>query len=147
MRVALNKKDFIWAGLSSSFNGAFWFLLILISGYFLSKEEVAILLTFIVIGNISLLFEFGFVSTLSRNLTYVYAGSQTLQKKGLDKSNKEINYKLFAEIIGASNLIFKIIGVFGGFILYIFGILYLFHTINNELDLSRIISACTNLSP
>jgi hypothetical protein len=65
------------------------------------------------IGALVLLFDFGFSNQFSRNISYVFSGSQELKKEGLITipENGKINYHLLKIVISTSRIIYRILAL------------------------------------
>lgn len=132
MSVKINKSDVIWNYLGIIMTlGANLFILPLILRY-LSADELGLWYTFAAVGNIAVLFDFGFKATMGRNVTYAWCGASDIQKfdakeitKGLDP-----NYKLMSKTMQVTKIIYLIISGTALIVLGIFGTLYIYKVSN-----------------
>lgn len=127
MKHQVKNKDIIWGYLSQILNMASSLLLLPFILHFLSQEDIGIWYVFITIVGLIQLLEFGFLPTISRYISYVYAGADDILDKKIPKYNQsgEINIRLLSDIICASRKIYLIIAVISFIIISIGGSFYL----------------------
>lgn len=95
---------------------------------YLSPEDVGLWLVFSALAGLAQLLEFGFQPTLIRNISYVYAGSQTLTAHGIPSLApfKELNISLLLDLIDAGRTIYQSIALFASALLLIGGTIYIY---------------------
>ncbi len=81
--------------------------------FFLSNEEIGLWYVFVAIAGFAQLLEFGFTSTLARNLLFCLSGVRKLSKQGRDISEiaGEVDWHLARVIIRTSKAIYSVMGV------------------------------------
>jgi len=132
------KQEVIWGYFSQSLNIGAGLLLLPIILIELQKSEVGLWFVFITIASLGQLIEFGFQPTISRNVTYVYSGVDSLIKSGLTsikKGDVTVNYKLLATLFSTSNFLYKRTAVIAALIFFVPATFY----INTLLDKKNII--------
>ena len=91
------------------------FILLPLLLIFLTSEQIGLWYVFVAISGFAQLLEFGFTSTLSRNILYCLSGAQSLAKTGLaeDASTGQggVNWHLFRTVLFTSKLIYGVIGI------------------------------------
>ena len=142
MSVKINKSDVIWNYLGIIMTlGANLFILPLILR-FLSADELGLWYTFAAVGNIAVLFDFGFKSTMGRNVTYAWCGAHDIQKFDAKEISKGLtpNYKLMSKTMQVTKIIYLIISGTALIVLGIFGTLYI-HKVSNGLAFGEVFPA------
>lgn len=137
MKILITKKDILWNYLGTIVTLGGNFLLIPFLLHFLSTNYYGLWNVFISLGAISSLFDFGFNSLFSRNISYSWSGVDHLSKENVVVANKteEANYTLLKKVIKTCQIIYWIIASAALFILISVGSIYVLHvskTINNN---------------
>jgi O-antigen/teichoic acid export membrane protein len=105
---------------------------------YLSSSELAIWYIFLSISSFVALFDLGFSQNISRNISYVFNGSQTLLKEGYVVSDDtDINYNLLFSLINTSRKIYRKISIIALLLLSTIGSLYLYFVLkknSSEID-------------
>lgn len=103
------------------------------------------------ISSLVSLFDFGFASQFSRNISYIFSGAQSLKMVGFEENQvgKSINFRLLATAIQTSRSVYSIISVIVLFFMLTLGTLYMyfvtegFDNIKNSLLIWITFSLCT----
>lgn len=113
VNVHAGKRDVIWNYVGTFMSMASNFLLIPLLLLFLSNEEIGLWYVFVAIAGFAQLLEFGFTSTLARNLLFCLSGVRKLSKQGRDISEiaGEVDWHLARVIIRTSKAIYSVMGV------------------------------------
>ncbi|WP_068546651.1 O-unit flippase-like protein [Thalassotalea crassostreae] len=107
--------------------------------YYLPSEVLGVWYNFTMLFGLVLLLDFGFSTTITRNVGYAWAGADTLKSKGLaGVSNGLVNKFLLSNIIRISRRIYALIASFGFVVLGIGGSWYLNYVIGDEAEFSKI---------
>lgn len=142
MAINITKKDVIWSYLSLFLlNGINIILLPFILAY-LNVAEVGLWYTFTAVSGLVLLLDFGFQTTLARNITFVWSGAMEITKTGYKKDINQANspnYHLFVKLFKVTKLIYFIIGLIILIILFSVGTLYIYSVANEDLSLKIIL--------
>lgn len=102
--MEINRIDVIWNYLATFLKIASSALLLPLILRILPVEQVGIWAIFSSISALIFLLDFGFNSSFTRNVTYVFSGVQVLQKEGItskENINSEVNFSLLAGILNA----------------------------------------------
>ena len=112
-KIKTTKSDILWNYISTILSMGSSFLLLPFLLAFLSSSELGLWYTFVAIGNLTLLFEFGFTPTFARNIVYCLSGARAISKRGYDSSliGDSVDYKLLGKIIKTSRLVYALISV------------------------------------
>ncbi len=108
----------------------------------LPSEDVAIWTIFSSIAALVFLIDFGFNSSFSRNVTYIFSGVKTLQKEGHETKvtfSDDINYPLLKGLLGAMRWFYSRISLILFILLATIGTVYIsrllidYHGIKNNI--------------
>ena len=100
--MQISKKDVLWNYAATFLKIAASVLLLPIILRRMPTEMVGIWSVFMTITAFSTLLDFGFSPSFTRNVTYIFSGVRTLQKKGfevVDEQSASIDYGLLKGII------------------------------------------------
>ena len=128
MNIKIAKSDIIWSylGYILKFCSGFFLLPLLLVK--LSSDELGVWYVFLSIGALIQLLDLGFSPTIMRNISYAFAGANTLQAEGI--SQQELtgkpNYELIAKLLNISRKIYLIIASCALLLLLIFGSVYIY---------------------
>lgn len=112
--VLIKKKDVIWNYIGTVMSMASGFVLLPFLLIFLSEDDLGLWYIFVAIGNFTLLFEFGFNPTFSRNIVYCLSGVKRIAKvnSGNAPSNLgEIDYHLLNVLLNTSKRVYSILAL------------------------------------
>lgn len=136
MIINIKNKDIYWnyINIILSLSSNIVFLPFLIK--YLSVDLLGVWYIFIGIGNIVLLFDFGFNPTIARFVSYSYSGAQGLNKIDVDKIEKKStpNYELLYFIIETAKVIYLIIAIIALILLLTIGTYYIERIITDVYD-------------
>jgi O-antigen/teichoic acid export membrane protein len=129
MSISISKKDVIWSYLAQFFSLASGIIILPMVLRMLSEEEVGMNYLMLTIGSLVALFDFGFSSQFSRNITYIYSGVKELKKEDIDiaDSTGEIDYRLLATMISTAKLVYRILAIFVLVLMLTLGSLYIYY--------------------
>lgn len=136
-RINIGKKDVGWAYIGSFFKVAANIILLPIVLKMLSDDELGIWYVFGSISQIVLLLDFGFASTIARNIAYAWCGVDSLQKDSLGEINasRETNFEYFKLVLQTCKVIYTVIAGVALLLLLTVGVLYI-----DTLDSSSILA-------
>ena len=105
-------------------------------------EKVGMYIVFITISSLTLLLDFGFNSSFTRNITYVFSGVNTLKVKGFDTSISKknyVDYSLLKGLIYVMKQFYLIISLFSFALLISLGSYYINYLLEDyQGDLNEI---------
>lgn len=111
--MKINKYDVLWNYAATFFKVASSILLLPLILRYLSAEEVGIWAIFSSIAALVFLLDFGFNSSFTRNVTYVFSGATELKKEGFsDKRTDQVNYDLLNGTLGAMRWFYSRVALF-----------------------------------
>lgn len=142
MSINITKSDVRWSYLSLFlFNGINILLLPFILTY-LSPAEVGLWYTFTAVSGMVVILDFGFMTTLSRNITFIWAGAKQITTSGFKESaegDTKPNYQLFVKLFKTTRLIYLALGLLIITILLTIGSYYVYSVSKDELPLLTIL--------
>ena len=128
MTIKLTKKDYIWnyVGVFLSLFGQI--ILTPFVVYFLNGEYYGLWGVFQSLAAITVIFDFGFTTTFSRNINYSWNGAERLEKTGAVYSqNKEPNFLLMKKAMTACQRVFLLLAGSALIIMLSVGSIYVSH--------------------
>lgn len=127
LKIDISKGDVIWSYISQFFNIASGFITLPLILHMLTTEEIAMNYLMLTVTTLVTLMDFGFTPQISRQVSYVYSGANTLLKEGfVEGSSNEVNYHLLACVLKVTQTIFRIISGFVLVLLLTLGTLYIY---------------------
>lgn len=136
-QITIGKKDVGWAYIGSFFKVAANIILLPVVLKLLSDDELGIWYVFGSISQIVVLLDFGFASTVARNIAYAWCGVDSLKKDSLAEVhyNQETNFEYFKLVLQTCKVIYTAIAGIALVFLLTVGLLYI-----NSLDSSSILA-------
>lgn len=127
-RIAARKTDIIWNYVGTIASMGSNFLLIPLLLVFLTTEQMGLWYVFIALSGLAQLLEFGFTSTLSRNIVYCLSGARRLTRQGCDSESVEpgVDWHLMRSVMRASKAVYAIMGLVGLVLASTLGSAYVF---------------------
>lgn len=142
MSINVTKKDVIWSYFSLFLiNGINVILLPFILAY-LSVAEVGLWYTFTAVSGLVIILDFGFQTTLARNVTFVWEGAEEITVTGFKNNKKQTNspnYNLFVKLFKVTKLIYLLIGIVILIILFTIGTWYVYSVSKSDLSINTIL--------
>lgn len=136
-QINIGKKDIGWAYIGSFFKVAANIILLPVVLKLLTDDELGIWYVFGSISQIVVLFDFGFASTVARNISYAWCGVDSLKKDSLAEisSNQETNFEYFKIVLQTCKVIYTVIAGIALVFLLTAGLFYI-----NSLDSSNVLA-------
>lgn len=125
MQITTSRKDVAWnyGGTIVAMGSNFVLLPFLVA--FLNEETLGLWYVFMAVGNLIMLFEFGFNPTFARNFAFVWAGARSLIKEGrTTEVVDEVDAALLARVIAACKMVYQRISILALIVLAIPGTVY-----------------------
>lgn len=132
--MIINKVDVFWNYLATFLKIASSAILLPLILRFLPAQEVGIWTLFSSISALIFLLDFGFNSSFTRNVTYVFSGAQVLEKVGitsLSNISNEVHYGLLKGVIEAMKWFYSRVSIILFLLLISFGTLYIRYVLKN----------------
>jgi O-antigen/teichoic acid export membrane protein len=127
MPINITKKDLAWSYAGYTLNLVSGIILLPLLLKFLSQKELGLWYSFISIGALVNLLDFGFSPTIMRNISYAFCGAKKLIKEGLGEINEDNspNISLLNEVLYISRKIYFYIALAALLILITIGTYYI----------------------
>lgn len=126
-KIRTSKKDVIWSFIAQFFALGTGLITLPLVLSLLTAEEIGMNYLMMSVSTMVALIDFGFAPQFGRNITYVLAGSQELQKEGISPSTGEINYTLLANMIGVARRVYRILAIVSLTMMLTGGTIYINH--------------------
>ncbi len=131
--IHINKKVIYWNYLATFLQIGSGLILFPFILSLLSTETVGIWSIFLTISSLIGLLDFGFSSSFSRNITYIFSGVNQLQINGIsDDNSNEVNYNLLGNTIKAMRWFYSRIGLISFIVISLLGTIYLYNIVENK---------------
>lgn len=131
--IHINKSVIFWNYLATFLQIGSGLILFPFILSLLSTETVAIWSIFLSISSLIGLLDFGFASSFSRNITYIFSGVNQLQIKGISTdSSNEINYDLLSNTIKAMRWFYSRISLISFVVISLLGTFYLYNIVETK---------------
>jgi O-antigen/teichoic acid export membrane protein len=126
--ISIDRKDVYWNYIATFLQIASGVLLFPLILKFLPQETIGIWTIFTSISTFVFLFDFGFSSSFTRNVTYVFSGVKTLKATGFEVNdgNGEIDYGLLKGLINVMRYFYSRIAFILLAVLLTLGTYYIF---------------------
>ena len=137
MAIKTNIKDYIWSYFAYLLKFGVNLIVLPLVLNKLLPAEYGLWITFSSIGTLVNLFDFGFSSTIVRNITYVWSGASSIQKNGyIIEGNTTRNDLLFVTVIKTCKYIYAFIAFLIVLITYSVGSIYIIK-ITKDVNVTR----------
>lgn len=140
MQIRTSRADVIWSYAGTIVSSVSGFLLLPFLIYYLSGAELGLWYVYQAVGNLVMLFEFGFSPTFSRNFTFCWSGARELTREGCvrEEGERDADPELMAHLIGACKLVYRRVALVGLAVLAMPGTLYVL-SVTGGLDRSEVL--------
>lgn len=143
MNIKVSRKDVLWNYAGTAFSMCSNFLLLPFLIHFLTGAELGLWYVYIAVGNLVMLFEFGFNPTFARNFAFCWSGARELTKEGCVRSeDDEVNPSLLAHLLAACRMVYRRIAAAALLVLAVPGSLYIL-SVTGGLDTANVLLSWT----
>jgi O-antigen/teichoic acid export membrane protein len=127
MKININKSQVAWSYIGYLYKILVNIAIIPLTASFLSPKELGLWFTFASLGGVASLLDFGFLPTITRNITYSWGGASEILKEGVGGTTKseEVNIELLISLLHVSKRIYLIISLIAGGLLLSAGTVYI----------------------
>ena len=106
MSIKTGKSDVIWSYIGYFFNLCTNLILLPFILKFIEADQLGLWFTFISVGTLVNLLDFGFSPTLMRNITFAWCGAKEIESQGVSEVlGNEPNFQLFFKVLQACKYI------------------------------------------
>ena len=131
MEIHISKRDVVWGYIGQFFNIAAGFLTLPLILHMLSTEEIAMNYLMLSVSTLVALMDFGFTPQVTRLVSYVYSGAETLDKEGYTEiKNNTVSYLLLFKLIKVTKKIYQRISLISLLLLMTVGTCYMYRVTN-----------------
>lgn len=133
----IGKKDVLWGYASIVMVQGINILLLPIILKYLNVSELGLWYTFTSLYGLAMLIDFGFQTIISRNVSYLWAGADSIESEGLDDRKKEsvFNHAYFVKVLSTVKFIYFSMGIIILVILITVGTGYIIKISYGEIDI------------
>lgn len=132
------KKDLFWSYISILLKLGGSLIILPVVLHKLPSSELAMWYLFLNVGNLCMMFDFGFAETISRNVAYINSGKNKLYSYDInDKDTKNIKIGMY-EFLHAIRILYKVLSVIVIIISLILGTVFIFPKITDISNSSNI---------
>lgn len=110
--VTIGRSDVAWSYVSLAFNALANVVLLPLILRLMSPAEVGLWYVYTAIGGFVAILDMGFITTIARNVTYVWCGAEALTATGYTESPGEArtaNYPLLSRLMATSRLVYGVV--------------------------------------
>jgi O-antigen/teichoic acid export membrane protein len=139
MQIRTTRTDVIWNYAGTIVSAFSSFLLLPFLIFFLNSSELGLWYVYLAIGNLVMLFEFGFTPTFSRNFTFCWSGATELTREGCIRNDccDGVDAELMAHLIAVCKTVYRRVALIGLVVLLIPGTVYI-ASIVDGLDITQV---------
>lgn len=125
MKINTTRADVIWNYIGTAVSMVSGFALLPLLMHFLTGKELGLWYVYVAVGNLAMLFEFGFNPTFARNIVYIVSGARKLNASGHASDIRPgIDWHLLNVVVQASQWIYAIIATATAILLATVGTVY-----------------------
>src|SRR5699024_139051 len=107
----ITKKDIAWGYIGLILVQGINIILLPFILMFLTDKELGLWYTFSSLYSLVMLIDFGFQATISRNVSYIWSGSESIKSEGFSFAvGKVINKEYFLKLLATIKAIYYIMG-------------------------------------
>lgn len=142
LRQILSKKDVLLAYLAQGLNVASGLIVLPIALHHLNTSEMGLWIIFITLAGLFQLLELGLQPTISRYVSYAYAGAKNISTHGFDDLTygEGVNQNLLNNVYASARSVYFKLSLVGVFLVVTVGPLYLWSVAGKSLALQAIVS-------
>lgn len=135
--MKIGKKDVLWGYISLLLVQGINVILLPVILKYLNVAELGVWFTFTSLYALAMLIDFGFQSIITRNISYLWAGAQSIKSVGFETNNDgkaKINLQYFIRVISAVKSIYVFMGTVIFIIFITIGTFYLININNGQIN-------------
>lgn len=138
--MKIDRNDVMWGYVSIVLVQGINALLLPFVLIYLNDKELGLWYTFTSIYGLVMLVDFGLQTTISRNISYIWTGADSIKASGhnLLEKNKKLNINYFTNFLSSVKYIYYIIGILVFIVLLTIGTLYIYVITKNEINLTMV---------
>lgn len=143
MEINVGKKDVIWSFLGTFFQYCTNLVILPFILNSISTQELGLWYSFASIGTLVTYFDFGFSSTLLRNITYAWSGADKIRKKGFVTTDvkDKINIPFVKQMLFTCQIVCFVVAVIALIVMAFAGTSYILYVTRNFLNQQNVLIA------
>lgn len=131
--IKINRWDLIWSYIGSFLKLSINIILLPIILHYLSEEDLGMWYVFASIGQLAILLDFGFASSLSRNIAYVWSGADKLMTENISLVVCDrVNVPFFKQVLTTCRCVYLLIALIALFLMLSCGLPYIVSLTNAD---------------
>lgn len=126
MEIKVGKRDIIWSYLGSFFQYCTSLIILPLILSNILEEELGLWYSFASIGTLVTYLDFGFSTTLVRNITYAWSGANKIRKQGFDTTDvkKDVNVTFVKQILFTCRMVCLVVALIALMVMATAGTVY-----------------------
>ncbi|WP_049437065.1 O-unit flippase-like protein [Staphylococcus hominis] len=135
--MKIGKKDVLWGYISLLLVQGINVILLPVILKYLNVAELGVWFTFTSLYALAMLIDFGFQSIITRNISYLWSGAQSIKSVGFetnDAGKAKINLQYFIRVLSAVKSIYTFMGTVIFIIFITIGTFYLIYINNGQIN-------------
>ncbi|MBL7564626.1 O-unit flippase-like protein [Staphylococcus saccharolyticus] len=140
----IGRKDVAWSYLSLLMVQGINIILLPVIVRYLNTIELGLWYTFTSLYGLAMLIDFGFQTIISRNVSYLWSGAQSIKSKGYElatSKDSQMNIPYFARVLSTVRFIYTSMGTIIFLLFSTFGTWYMFSINDNQIDIKIMLIA------
>lgn len=139
----IGRKDVAWGYVSLLLLQAVNVILLPFVLFYLTSNELGLWYSFTSLYSLAMLIDFGFKTTLSRNISYIWSGANDIKASGIHKEElgDDWNEKFFIKLSSTIKSIYYSMGLIILILLLTIGTFYIYTISINQLDMKIALTA------
>ena len=133
----IGRKDVAWSYLSLLMVQGINIILLPVIVRYLNTIELGLWYTFTSLYGLAMLIDFGFQTIISRNVSYLWSGAQSIKSKGYElatSKDSQMNIPYFARVLSTVRFIYTSMGTIIFLLFSTFGTWYMFSINDNQIE-------------
>ncbi|PTG36229.1 hypothetical protein, partial [Staphylococcus capitis] len=140
----IGRKDVAWSYLSLLMVQGINIILLPVIIRYLNTIELGLWYTFTSLYGLAMLIDFGFQTIISRNVSYLWSGAQSVKSEGFElaeSKNSTLNIPYFSKVLSTVKFIYTSMGIVIFLLFSIFGTWYMFSINDGQIDIRTMLLA------
>ena len=140
MQINISKKDIYWSYLNYGSNVLSNMIVLMFAVAILPEKELGMWYTFLSLGAIVQLIDFGFLPCITRNISFAWSGAMELKRTGVPSDSKgSANIELLNKLVYSSKWLYSFLAILVILLCYTIGLFYIV-SIAADLNISYVIT-------
>ncbi|MGX0911309.1 O-unit flippase-like protein [Staphylococcus caprae] len=140
----IGRKDVAWSYLSLLMVQGINIILLPVIIRYLNTVELGLWYTFTSLYGLAMLIDFGFQTIISRNVSYLWSGANSVKSEGFElatSENSTLNIPYFSKVLSTVKFIYTSMGIIIFILFSIFGTWYMLNINSGQIDIKTMLIA------